>query len=97
VKQYPWKFKLNWTGVQWGQSEVTLGSDRYFYYFQWGLVDRNMRAAFRETAHVRKVFGTQLFGIHKFWYDCPHAQLNLYYFVIYWSTPWTNMPNDYWK
>lgn len=100
MKQYPWKFKLDRTGIEWGQSEKTLGSNNYFYYFRWGVMDKEMRDAYREfkdDTYVRKVFGAQLFGIHKFWYDCPHAQLNLYYMVFYWSTPWTRMPKDYWN
>jgi hypothetical protein len=35
MKQYPWKFKLRWSGVEWGQSEVTLNSGTYFYYIYW--------------------------------------------------------------
>ncbi len=100
MKQYPWKFKLDWTGIEWWQSEKTLGTNHYFYYFRWGLMDKDMRDAYREfenDTHVRKVFGLPNFGLHKFWYDCPHAQLNLYFFTIYWSTQWTNMPTDYWN
>ena len=98
MKQYPWKFKLSRRGIRWWQSEKTLGTARYFYYFKWGLIDKEMRDAYREIdvdQHLVLVFGKPLFGLHKFWYDCPHAQLNLYYFVLYWSTPWTNMPKDY--
>ena len=35
MKQYPYKFKLRWNGIEWGQSEVTLGSGTYFYYLYW--------------------------------------------------------------
>lgn len=100
MKQYPWKFKLRKEGIEWWQSEKILGSDRYFYYFKIGLMDKDMRWAYRqfkEDTHVRKVLGFQTFGLHKFWYDCPHAQLNLYFLTIYWSTPWTTMPKDYWN
>lgn len=100
MKQYPWKFKLCKNGVEWYQTEKILGTDNYAYYFKVGLIDEEMRDAyseFKDDTYVRKVFGTQLFGLHKFWYDCPHAQLNLYWIVFYWSTPWTNMPKDYWK
>lgn len=100
MKQYPWKFKLCREGIEWGQSEKTLGTNRYFYYFKIGLMDKEMRGAYSEfdnDTYIRKIWGLQTIGLHKFWYDCPHAQLNLYYFVIYWSTPWTNMPKDYWK
>jgi hypothetical protein len=102
VKQYPRKFKLCWNGelgIEWGQSERTLGTNHYFYYFKVGLLDKEMRDAYREfkeDSHIRKVFGFQNFGLHKFWYDCPHAQLNLFFIVFYWSTYWTNMPKDYW-
>lgn len=35
MKQYPWKFKLKWDGIEWWQSEVTLDTDTYFYYVYW--------------------------------------------------------------
>lgn len=97
MKQYPYKFKLHKTGIEWWQSEITLGSNRYFYYFKVGFINQDMRDAYRElkdNSYVRRVFGTHLFGLHKFWHDCPHAQLNLYCFCCYWSTPWTRMPKD---
>lgn len=97
-KQYPFKFKLDRTGIEWWQSEVTLGSDRYFYYFRWGLMDKDMRQAYRDSVgdnYVKLVWGWSTIGLVKFWYDCPHAQLNLHFFNFYWSTPWTNMPKDY--
>ena len=98
MKQYPWKFKIDRTGVAWWQSERTLGSDNYFYYFRWGTIDREMRDAYRDATkdgYLEKAFGFQLFGLHRFWYDCPHAQLNLYYICFYWSTPWTKPPKKY--
>ncbi len=103
MKQYPWKFKLCWKGelgVEWYQTETTLGSDWYGYYFKVGLVDKEMRKAMREfkgDSWMRKIWGFENFGFHKFWHDCPHAQLNLYFIVFYWSTQWTNMPKDYWN
>lgn len=99
MKQYPWRFKLCKEGIEWWQSEKTLGSKNYFYYFKIGLMDKDMRNAyleFHDDGHVRKVFGLQTVGLHKFWYDGPHAQLNLYWIIFYWSTPWTTMPKDYW-
>lgn len=102
VKQYPWKFKLCWKGelgIEWYQTEKTLGSDWYGCYFKVGLVDKEMRQAYREfkdDSWMRKVWGFPNFGLHKFWHDCPHAQLNLYFIVFYWSTQWTTMPKDYW-
>jgi hypothetical protein len=89
-KQYPWKFKLEWDGIEWWQSEVTLGSDHYFYYFKFDFVNKEQREA------LRKLKWRQ-FGLNRFYYDGPHAQFNLYFFVIYWSTPWTKMPEDHWK
>lgn len=98
VKQYPWKFKLVREGIEWYQTEKTLGSDWYAYYFKVGLMDKEMRKAFLESDnYIRRVFGFPNFGLYKFWYDCPHAQLNLYFIVFYWSTQWTNMPKDYWE
>ncbi len=99
-KQYPFKFKLDKTGIEWWQSEVTLGSDDYFYYFRWGLMDKEMREAlhdFKDDSWYRVQFGWPTFGLHKFWHDCPHGQLCLHWIVFYWSTPWTNMPKDYWN
>ena len=100
MKQYPWNFKLCYDGIEWYQTEKTLGSDDYFYYFKFALMNKGTRDALRKVdsnGYFKKVFGTPCFGLLKFWYDCPHAQLNLYFFTIYWSTQWTNMPKDYWK
>ncbi len=58
---------------------------------------RDAYLEFKGDTYIKKVIGWQLFGLHKFWYDYPHAQLNLYYIVFYWSSPWTNMPKDYWN
>ena len=103
MKQYPWKFKLCWKdelGIEWYQTEKTLGTNRYFCYFKVGLMGKDMRDAYRESVndgYIKKVFGWPTIGLHKFWYDCPHAQLNLHFIVFYWSTQWTNMPKDYHK
>ena len=83
MKQYPWKFKLGWDGIEWGKSEVTLDSDLYFYYFKWGLIDKEQREAMKSLKWP-------LVGISKTWYDGPHAQLSLYFFGFHWSTPWTS-------
>jgi hypothetical protein len=98
MKQYPWKFKLSWDGIEWWQSEVTVGSDNYFYYFHWGWMDKEMRkecSDFEKDSWFEKSFGFQNFGLHRFWYDCPHAQLNLYFIFFCWSTPWTKPPTKY--
>jgi len=100
MKQYPWKFKLSREGIEWWQSEKTLGSGSYFYYFKWGMMDNDMREAYKEfesDSWFRSVFSFgPTIGLHKFWYDCPHVQLTLHFFVIYWSTPWSTVPKDYW-
>lgn len=98
MKQYPWNFKLVYNGIEWYQTEKTLGSDHYFYYFKVGLMNEDMRNAYRELETdpwFEKVFGFQTLGLHRFWYDCPHAQLNLYYVCFYWSTQWTKPPQKY--
>jgi hypothetical protein len=102
VKQYPWKFKLCYKGelgVEYYQTKKTLGSDWYAYYFKVGLMDKKMRKACikfsEDDGWMRKIWGWPNFGLHKFWHDCPHGQLNLYFIVFYWSTQWTNMPKDY--
>lgn len=63
-------------------------------------MNKEMRDAYIEFSEddgwMRKIWGWPNFGLHKFWHDCPHAQLNLYFIVFYWSTQWTNMPKDYW-
>ncbi len=99
MKQYPWKFKLCWDGIEWYQTEKTLGSDHYFYYFKVDWIDKETRDAWRKRAlewppYGKTIFGTPTIGLHKFWYDGPHAQLNLYWIVFYWSTQWTTMPKD---
>jgi hypothetical protein len=97
MKQYPWKFKLRSNGIEWYQTEKTLGSDHYFYYFKVDWMNKENRDANRESVKdkwIKIIFGTPTIGLHKFWYDCPHAQLNLYWIVFYWSTQWTTIPKD---
>jgi hypothetical protein len=98
MKQYPWKFKLCWDGIEWYQTEVTLNSDYYFYYFKVDWMNKQNRDNYHEIAKNEKywktIFGTPTIGLHKCWYDCPHAQLNLHWIVFYWSTQWTTMPKD---
>jgi hypothetical protein len=90
MKQYPWKFKLSWDGIQWYQTEATLGTDKYFYYFHWCRMDEETRDLWRKEPD-----GVGTIGLHRFWYEQPHAQLNLYYINFYWSTPWTKPPEEY--
>jgi len=99
LKQYPWKFKLDKNGIEWWQSDVTLGSDHYFYYFKVALMGRKTRDAYRKVAKDKwfnTIFGIPTVGLHKFWHDGPHVQLNLHFIMFYWSTPWTTFPKDYW-
>lgn len=95
--QYPWKFRLVRWGIEWYQTEATLGTDHYFNYFYVHRMNKKMRDAWRKRPYGQRVLGTDLFGLHKYWYDCPHAQLNMYFIVLSWSTQWTTMPKDYWN
>lgn len=90
MKQYPWKMKIRWDGIDWWQSEKTLDTDYYFYYFKWDWISKEGREA-------RKKLKWKLFGINKFWYDGPHVQLDLYFFCFYWTTPYTSWNKDDWK
>lgn len=74
--------------IEWGQSEITKGTDRYFYYFGIDFIDKDTRKAYRDLDFT-------LFGINRFWYDGPHAQLNLYFICFYWSTYWTKSPKEF--
>lgn len=102
MKQYPWKFKLEKWQIEWWQSEKTLGTDHYFYYIRIDRMNKKMRDAWRKEdvinqSWARRIFGGSAIGLHKFWHDHIHAQLNLYWFCIGWSTPWTTTPKDFWK
>ena len=97
MKHYPWKFELTRGGIEWYKIQYVDGAHGYAYYFMWNRMNKKMRAAWREKPYGHRVFGTTLFGLHKFWYDTIHAQLNLYWFVLSWSTPWTTVPKDFWK
>lgn len=102
-KQYPWKFKLSKWQVEWWQSDVTLGTDHYFYYIRVDRIDQGARDAWKKIdmqnkGWVKTIFGYNvLLGYHKFWHDTIHAVLNLQWFSISWSTPWTTVPKDFWK
>ncbi len=87
MKQYPWKFKLRRNGIDFYQTEKYLGTDSYFYYFKWGWIDQRMRDALKKV-------DTKPISFYRFWHDCPHAQLNLYYICFFWSTPWTKPPEE---
>ena len=77
TKQYPWKFKLIWSGIEWWQSEKTLGTDHYFYYFYW----------FDWISKKENRF----LGYEYMYYDGPHVALCFWWVCITWSTPWTKV------
>lgn len=103
MKQYPWKFKISKGMIEWWQTEKTLNSDWYAHYIMIDFMNKEQREAWRKQVFgdgkgwMRHILGNNLLGLHKFWYDCPHAQLNLYFIVLSWSTQWTTMPKDYWN
>jgi hypothetical protein len=77
MKQYPWKFKLRWDGIEWWQSEKTLNTGSYFYYVYW--------FNFINDKQYRKL------GFDYMYYDGPHRAFVLWWFNITWSTPWTKV------
>jgi hypothetical protein len=100
MKQYPLKFELSRNGIEWYQTEKTLGSDRYFHYFKifkFTEEDRKNLKEFGDDKHFKIIFGNSVFGLMKFWHDCPHVVLNLYFITICWSTQWTRLPKNYWR
>lgn len=60
------------------------------YYLGIGLTSKKDRAAWTKE-------GWSNIKLIKFWYDTIHANLRLYFIDIYWSTPWTTTPKDFWK
>jgi hypothetical protein len=79
MKQYPFKFKLKWDGIEWWQSKVTLGSDHYFYYiYWWNWLPKEYRS----------------WGFEQMYYDGPHNMFNFWFFNISWSTPLTKVRKD---
>jgi hypothetical protein len=79
MKQYPWKFKLRWDCIKWLQSEKTLGTNRYFYYFYWW--------NWLQKKH-------RYWGFEQFYYDGPHNTFGFWFFNISWQTPWTKIVKD---
>ena len=74
VKQYPFKFKLKWDGIEWWQSEKTLGSNIYFYYFYWwNWLPKEHR----------------FWGFEQMYYDGSHNLFGFWFCSISWSTPYT--------
>lgn len=61
------------------RDEITWGGERDdWYYVTWGW-NAPLQRAFR---------------FYRTWYDCPHAGVELWFFGISWSTPWTLPPLD---
>lgn len=80
MKQYPWKFKLKWNGIEWWQSEKTLGTDHYFYYFYWfDLIEKKEN---------------RFLGYDYMYYDGPHVALCFWWVCMTWSTPWTKVRKE---
>lgn len=88
IKQYPWNFKLRIDGIEWYQTQKTINHNEYCYYFKWCILNKQIRNDLTSC-------GISPISLYRFWYDCPHAQLNLFYICFYWSTPWTAMPDEY--
>jgi len=87
------KMKIKWNGIEWGNSYLKpeyrkLGWEPY--YFKWDRVTKEDRENWKEYPDTNNI------GFFKFWYDCPHAQLNLYFLCFYWSSPWTSYDKDKW-
>jgi hypothetical protein len=79
MKQYPWKFELKRDGIEWWQSEKTLGTDYCFYYFYWwNWLSKDARS----------------WGFEQIYYDGPHNVFNFWFFNISWSTPWTKVVKE---
>ena len=80
MKQYPWKFKLKWNGVEWWQSEKTLGTDHYFYYFYWfDWIEKKEN---------------RFLGYEYMYYDGPIVSLCFWWVCMTWSTPWTKVRKE---
>tara|TARA_R110000851_G_scaffold286055_1_gene439916 strand:+ start:83 stop:331 length:249 start_codon:yes stop_codon:yes gene_type:complete len=77
-----YKDEIKW-GHYWLKPEYR-GKGLEPFYFMWFLLSKEDRDALRSV-------DMKTFGIVKFWYDHPHAQLNLWFFGFAWSTQWTKM------
>lgn len=101
MTQYPWKYKLSKWKIEWWQTDKTIGTDRYFHYIRIDTINKRMRSAWSKEDVSDHVWITRWsrgsIGFYKFWYDTIHVQLNLYFFCVSWSTPWSTVPKDFWK
>jgi hypothetical protein len=79
-----YKDEIKW-GTRWLKPEHRRKGYEPFY-FMWFLLFKEDRDALKEV-NMKRI------GISRFWYDQPHAQLNLWFFGFAWSTPWTK-PGD---
>lgn len=66
--------KIRWDGIEWGQSEITKGTDMYFYYFCW--------ANWLPTSE-------RYWGVEYIYYDSNHKTFGFWFCNISWSTRWT--------
>lgn len=74
-------------GITWGRNWLKpeyCDSGHEPWYFSWYMIDPEMRDAYKDM-------DMKLFGMNKFWYDHPHAQLNFWFFGFGWATPHTKM------
>lgn len=91
--------KISWDGIEFGKSYLKPEYRDIMhepYYFKWGYMDSEMRKTFRQEAKEKPGMPGS-FGLYKYWYDCPHAQLNLGIICFYWSTPWTTYDRSKWE
>lgn len=66
--------KVCWLGMTWGGPD----KDWYYFYLDWSWVG------------FGKFLDMKFAGIHKIWYDCPHACFKFGPVIMAsWSTKWT--------
>jgi hypothetical protein len=77
------EFERDRISITWG------GPERDWYY--WMLIWNKDRTFYNDD----KKMNDRRWGFDRFWYDCPHVQLKLWYFTIGWSTQWTSAPSEF--
>lgn len=76
MKQYPRKFKISFSGIEWWQSEITLNTDAYFFYlYWWNWLPKDLR----------------FWGFEQMYYDGPHNTFGFWFFNISWTFPNTKV------